>query len=299
MTKLIKISDSAEQCVIDIEGVIGTPEGDDAGSAANGGASYSALREQIAAIARIQSPSVVVNIRSMGGSVHDALLIYDALCALDARITTRCYGYTASAATIIAQAASQGCREISANGLYLIHKSMCTVEGNDERLAEHIELLRKTDERIAAIYAAHSDRDAEHFAALMSANGGEGRWLTPAETVEAGLADRIADGGTNAVGNFVREIADRIATLLHRPKGNDRATDCVADDVADDVAEPQMPADELPATPSPSLIAFDEGQRRAEPTSLRECDDPSDADERPTPNALAYDADAKGMRRGV
>ena len=259
MTKLIKISDSAEQCVIDIEGVIGTPEGDDAGSAANGGASYSALREQIAAIARIQSPSVVVNIRSMGGSVHDALLIYDALCALDARITTRCYGYTASAATIIAQAASQGCRESSANGLYLIHKSMCTVEGNDERLAEHIELLRKTDERIAAIYAAHSDRDAEHFAALMSANGGEGRWLTPAETVEAGLADRIADGGTNAVGNFVREIADRIATLLHRPKGNDRATDCVADDVA----EPQMPADELPATPSPSLIAFDEGQRRA------------------------------------
>ena len=53
--------------------------------------------------------------------MNDALLIHDALTALGAHITTRCYGYTASAATIIAQAASPGCREISANALYLIH----------------------------------------------------------------------------------------------------------------------------------------------------------------------------------
>ena len=63
----------------------------------------------------------MVDIRSTGGDVNDALLIHDALCSLDAHITTRCYGYTASAATIIAQAASPGCREISANALYLIH----------------------------------------------------------------------------------------------------------------------------------------------------------------------------------
>ena len=37
------------------------------------------------------------------------------------------YGYTASAATVIAQAASEGCREISAHALYLIHNSILSL----------------------------------------------------------------------------------------------------------------------------------------------------------------------------
>ena len=40
-----------------------------------------------------------------------------------AEVVTRCYGYVASAATVIAQAASPGCREISSNAFYLIHCS--------------------------------------------------------------------------------------------------------------------------------------------------------------------------------
>lgn len=89
-----------------------------------------------------------------GGDVNDALLIYEALSSLDGHIVTRCYGYTASAATVIAQAASEGCREISAHALYLIHNSICTAEGNAEELATRIDLLRKTDARLAEVYAA-------------------------------------------------------------------------------------------------------------------------------------------------
>ena len=86
-------------------------------------------QEAVRRIAEIDASEVVVNIRSTGGDVNDALLIHDALTALGAHITTRCYGYTASAATIIAQAASPGCREISANALYLIHTAVCATEG--------------------------------------------------------------------------------------------------------------------------------------------------------------------------
>jgi chromosome segregation ATPase len=54
-----------------------------------------------------------------------------------------------------------------------------------------IDLLRKTDERIAAIYAEASGRPAEEFAALMGENNGNGKWLNAEEALAAGLIDEI------------------------------------------------------------------------------------------------------------
>ena len=191
MKSEIKISNSADVCRIDIEGTIGVPEEWQFDEPSTRVATYEKFRDTVARIADIESPEVVVDIRSTGGDVNDALLIYDALSALDARITTRCYGYTASAATIIAQAASEGCRLISANALYLIHNSSCATEGNAADLEAKVDMLRRTDERLADVYAARSGRDASEFAALMSENGGDGRWLSPDEAVAAGLADAV------------------------------------------------------------------------------------------------------------
>ena len=189
MQTKITIRNEAQTCYIDIEGVIGVPEQNQFDNASQAVATFETFRREVERIAQVAATSVVVNIRSTGGDVNDALLIYDALQGLDARITTRCYGYTASAATIIAQAADKGCREISSNALYLIHNSMCAIEGNASTLESRAELLRKTDERLAHLYAQHSGREAETFVELMAENNGEGRWLTAEETLEAGLAD--------------------------------------------------------------------------------------------------------------
>ena len=124
MNQTINISATATVATIDIEGTIGSVEQGEAVS------TYQELKERLAQIEALETPVVVVNIRSVGGDVADALLIYEALLSLDAHITTRCYGYTASAATIIAQAANEGCREISDSALYLIHNSSCVAEGN-------------------------------------------------------------------------------------------------------------------------------------------------------------------------
>ena len=191
MQTKITISNSSQTCFIDIEGTIGIERGD--GVAGTGVATYEAFRREVERIAEVAAQRVVVNIRSTGGDVNDALLIYDALRALDAHITTRCYGYTASAATIIAQAADKGAREISSNAMYLIHRSMCAIEGNAPSLEARADLLNKTDERLAQLYALHTGTSAEVYAALMAENNGEGRWLTAQETVEMGLADRIFD----------------------------------------------------------------------------------------------------------
>ena len=193
MQTKITITNEAQTCYIDIEGTIGVPEEHQFDNADSRVATFETFRKEVERIAQVKATNVVVNIRSTGGDVQDALLIYDALQGLDARITTRCYGYTASAATIIAQAASEGCREISTNAMYLIHKSTCAIEGNASSLEARAELLRKTDERLSHLYALHAKGEPQHFATLMEENNGEGRWLTAQEAVEAGLADKIID----------------------------------------------------------------------------------------------------------
>ena len=158
METQIKIRNEASVCTIDIEGVIGVPEDEQFADSSHSVATYERLRRELESIKEIEAERVVVNIRSTGGDVNDALLIYESLISLDATITTRCYGYTASAATIIAQAASAGCREIASSALYLVHLSSSTVEGNAADLSERIDLLKKTDDRLASLYALRSGR---------------------------------------------------------------------------------------------------------------------------------------------
>lgn len=235
MQTKITITNSSQTCFIDIEGTIGVEHTDNPTTSV---ATYEAFRREVERIASVAAQRVVVNIRSTGGDVQDALLIYDALRALDAHVTTRCYGYTASAATIIAQAADEGAREISGNAMYLIHRSMCAIEGNAQSLLSRAELLRKTDERLAQLYAQHSHRSVEEYAALMAENNGEGRWLTAEEAIAAGLADRIIEGIATGV-----ELPD---TVSEQGGALEQVTpSAMANPATSDPADPA-------ATPSPS-----------------------------------------------
>ncbi|MCC8087934.1 MAG: Clp protease ClpP [Rikenellaceae bacterium] len=156
--------------------------------------SYPDFSDKIEEIKSGEVEDLVINIRSVGGNVNDALMIYDDLTQLDMQITTRCYGYVASAATIIAQAASASRREISDNAMYLIHKSSTFTEGNTSEINRTIDMLEKTDEKISRIYAAKSGRTPEEFLQLMGKNNGKGEWLTAEQAIEEGLADRIIAG---------------------------------------------------------------------------------------------------------
>ena len=328
MQTKITIRNEAQTCYIDIEGTIGVPEKNQFENAASRVATFETFRKEVARIAEINATNVVVNIRSTGGDVNDALLIYDALQGLDARITTRCYGYTASAATIIAQAANEGCREISTNAMYLIHKSTCAIEGNSSSLDARAELLRKTDERLAHLYAMHSGREVEHFVELMSENNGEGRWLTAEETVAAGLADRIIDNvfvgslvpDTNddlpadiaetpklensIAGEIIRFILGKLAYRLeewieqlrdkHIAKRKERLAEkeFASEEIIDEATLPQADA-----TQPQSSILFDEGQRRYTATQVKATEDPSMSTPHIPSNEKAYADDAKAFGR--
>lgn len=280
MSQTININASTTVATIDIEGTIGSAE------QGNSVTTYKELKERLEQIEQLQTPIVMVNIRSVGGDVSDAMLIYEALLSLDAHITTRCYGYTASAATIIAQAANEGCREIADSALYLIHNSSLSTEGNAQQLIEQAELLKKTDERIAAIYAAHSDKDAEYYAQIMSQNGGQGVWLSPEQALEAGLVDTIVTADTAPTKGLIERVAKWLGLTSDKP--------------AQTAPAAQLPvgkrSDTQTITTYSSLIALTEGQAAVRPTTTAPIEDPDYQGAALTANAAAYNRDLAAFK---
>ena len=289
MKSEIQIDNNAGVCQIDIEGTIGVPEEWQFDRPEARVATYEKFRDAVRRIAEIDAPEVVVNIRSTGGDVNDALLIHDALTTLGAHITTRCYGYTASAATIIAQAASPGCREISANALYLIHTAVCATEGNAAELTGKLDLLRQTDARIAAVYAARSGRPAAEFETLMAENNGNGRWLSPEEAVAAGLADTVTDNGERTAPSLAGNIARGWERLL-AGIGLNRREELPAD------RNVLLTAGERQELLRRSATAIRQAQQNASPTCTKPREDPSYGDTVRTANQRAYAEDAKRFK---
>lgn len=298
MNEFIKIKNEADCAIIDIEGTIGVPEECQFSDHESYVATYERFKASLMRIADIEHSQIRVNIRSTGGSVNDALLIYEALRATGAKVITCCYGYTASAATIVAQAASQGCRLIAPTSLYLVHNSIAAIEGNVEELRAEVEMLQKTDERIADIYATHSGRSVEEMAALMAENGGRGRWLSPDEAIALGLVDARLDEEKE---QSLAQRAKRGVQALLRAIGIGDDVEEVLDaeefrDVnytahhAVEVSQPQAVADS-------SVVVFDEAQRQAQPTVTKSVQDPDLVEPYRDSRTMAYESDARNMRR--
>ena len=293
MNQTIKIKNEVDTTIIDIEGTIGVPESWQCDSPDMRVTTYERFKESVSRIADISNSSIRVNIRSTGGDVNDALLIYEALKATGAKITTCCYGYTASAATIVAQAASEGCRLIAPTSLYLIHNSLCSVEGNADELQAEVDMLRQTDCRIAEVYASRSGRIAEDFLTLMSENGGRGRWLSPAETIAEGLVDAIEREQSTDEQPSIAERAKHGVMALLRAVGIEVGTEYTEPIEDVNVRSLQTPCN----TVESSKVAFEEAQRAVATTTLKPTEDPSPLEHSSEPRQQAYESDVRSIKR--
>jgi ATP-dependent protease ClpP protease subunit len=288
---------------IHIEGVIGVPESAQFDEPSQRVSTYETFRNTIRDIEGIRAGTVIVHIRSTGGSVSDALLIHDALTGLDAEVVTRCYGYVASAATIIAQAASRGRREISKNALYLIHQAFSNAEGNAAALNQTADLLDKTDERIARIYADASGKTAGDFIALMRENGGNGRWLTAEETLEAGLADRIV--GSGKIRNAIRGLLGIDAEKLPAPPESavvpelrNETAEALEAEIARTENPDVRPSEQEIADLQNRIVELEalNAKLRAKATQTLPREDPSTREIKREGNATAYENDLQNFK---
>ena len=295
MNQTIKIKNEVDTTIIDIEGTIGVPESWQCDNPDMRVTTYERFKESVSRIADISNSTIRVNIRSTGGDVNDALLIYEALKATGAKITTCCYGYTASAATIVAQAASEGCRLIAPTSLYLIHNSLCSVEGNADELQAEVDMLRQTDCRIAEVYASRSGRSAEEFLTLMSENGGRGRWLSPAETIAEGLVDAVESEQSTSVEEnpTITERAKLGVMALLRAVGIEVGAGHPEPIEDVNVRPMQTPCNDVEG----SKIAFEEAQRAVNTTPLKPTEDPSPMEHSSEPRKQAYESDVRSIKR--
>ena len=191
---------------------------------------------------------LTLRLNSPGGSVFDAVAIYNALKRHAGPVSVWIDGIAASAASYIAMAGDEVV--MPENAFLMIHDPSGFVMGTADDMRAMAEALDKIKGSLVAGYVAKSGGAEDDIAALMAKE----TWLDAAEAVELGFADRLAEP--------VR-IAARfdVGRFRNAPPALVEAVEAAAGDAADDGA-PRRGADERPRTMRP---------RTPPPTTSRSC----------------------------
>lgn len=133
------------------------------------------------ALAQLEG-AITVRLNSGGGVAWDGIAIYNALKARPDPVTVVVDGVAASAASVIAMAGDEV--TMRAGALMMIHNASTITWGDANDHAKNVDLLRKLDGQIAAIYAERSGMDLTEIRALMDAE----TWMDGADAIDKGFA---------------------------------------------------------------------------------------------------------------
>lgn len=126
---------------------------------------------------------VVLN--SMGGNLFEAAGIYDIIKGCGMEVTAKIYGVAASAATLIACAASRVL--ISENSRYMVHRARGCAMGTVDEIETYAGDLKDAEEQIVGIYAARTGKGAEDIMAVLNAE----TWMNAETAVKEGWCDEV------------------------------------------------------------------------------------------------------------
>ena len=130
---------------------------------------------------------LALRLNSPGGSVFDAVAIYNAIKRHSGTVTVWIDGIAASAASYIAMAGDEVV--MPENAFLMIHDPAGMVMGTATDMRAMAEALDKIKGSLLQGYAAKSGRPQEEIAPLMAAE----TWLDAKDALDLGFADRIAE----------------------------------------------------------------------------------------------------------
>lgn len=133
----------------------------------------------------INARTIELHISSPGGDVFDGLAILNSLRQHPSTVNVVVDGIAASAASFIAMAGDTVM--MAPQSTMMIHDASGLVIGNSRDMQEMADLLEKTSDNIAAVYAQRAGGDVEEWRAAMRAE----TWYSDQEAVTAGLADGV------------------------------------------------------------------------------------------------------------
>lgn len=178
-----------------------------------------------AQLAEAKGKPVAVRIASPGGSVTDALDIFQQFRD-HGQVTAYLYGPVASAATIIAMGAAKVV--MSRYSLFLVHKVRSWTDQwgyfNADEITELIDALKKQqdgndkfDNVLVAMYCNKTGKSAPEIKSLLS----EDKWMSAEEAKVWGFVDEVTDDGKPVkIDSHVNDAFE----MLGLPRVNDRKT---------------------------------------------------------------------------
>ncbi len=144
----------------------------------------------LAALKDLGKPTqLVARINSPGGSVFEAVAIYNALVRHEAHVRVEIDALAASAAAIVAMAGDE--IVMAGNASMMIHRAWTIAMGNAEEIGKVVEALKTVDELILNTFDARTGDKSTRDAIEGWVNAET--WMTPEQAVERGFADRVGE----------------------------------------------------------------------------------------------------------
>lgn len=160
----------------------------------------------------IKTPNVRVRINTPGGSVFEALTMFNGMRASGKHITVQVLGVAASAGSYIAMAGDK--ITMPKNTMMFVHNPVMGMHGNAKELRDGAELLEKMGGQLMSAYERRFKGKPEDLAALFAAES----YLTADECLANGLCDEVTDEILIEAKFEVDHLPANVQALLkHRP----------------------------------------------------------------------------------
>lgn len=137
----------------------------------------------------LDADHITVRINSFGGSVPDAMAIYNVIKRSKAETVTAVDGMAASCASLVAMAGKKN--EIAANATLMIHAPWSRIAGNANAMRERADMLDMWAKAMASSYARPNGLTTEAAEALLL--DGKDHWYSAEEARAAGLMDEVVN----------------------------------------------------------------------------------------------------------
>ena len=136
-------------------------------------------------LGNISASTINVRINSPGGSVFEAIAIYNTLVSHSATINVYVDALAASAASVVAMAGDKIIMMVGSQ--MMIHDAIGVEMGNAAEMRQMADFLDKQSDNIASIYVNKAGGDVADWRNIMLAE----TWMFAQEAVDLGLADEI------------------------------------------------------------------------------------------------------------
>lgn len=140
-----------------------------------------------------QSKDIYLTINSPGGSVYEAIAIYNLIKNHSGIVTIEILGLAASAASFITTAANKVL--INPNSVYMLHNAWLVSVGDHNKLRDDADYIEKISNLLVTSYSNKSKKSVDEIKQLMDAE----TFLFGNEIIENGFADELINSDENKI----------------------------------------------------------------------------------------------------